>query len=145
MLAPDVNVLIYAHRAGAPDYPRYKAWLAEVVGRAEPFAITALVAVGFARVMTYRAPRPTPEPIEGVLAAIDSLVQLPNCRFITPGPSHWLLVSDLCRKTGATGKLVADAAHAAVAIEHGCTFVTSDGDFAAFEPHGLRWQHLVFD
>ncbi|MBI4860481.1 MAG: PIN domain-containing protein [Candidatus Riflebacteria bacterium] len=37
------------------------------------------------------------------------------------------------------GKLSADAQHAAVAIEHGCTFVTTDSDFDRFP--GPRWEH----
>jgi predicted nucleic acid-binding protein len=35
--------------------------------------------------------------------------------------------------------MVADAQHAAVAVEHGCTMVTTDSDFDRFP--GLRWQH----
>ena len=45
----------------------------------------------------------------------------------------------LCRDAEATGKLVADAQHAAIAIEHGCTLVSTDSDFDRFP--GLRWQH----
>ena len=39
----------------------------------------------------------------------------------------------------ATGNLVADAWHAAMAIEHGCEWTTTDGDFARFP--GLRSRH----
>jgi predicted nucleic acid-binding protein len=39
----------------------------------------------------------------------------------------------------AAGKLVADAQHAAVAIEHGCTLVSTDSDFDRVPE--LRWQH----
>ena len=35
--------------------------------------------------------------------------------------------------------MVTDAYLAALAIEHGCEFVTTDSDFARFE--GLRWRH----
>ena len=44
---------------------------------------------------------------------------------------------------GATGKLVSDAQHAALAIAGGCTWVSRDANFKRFEPHGLRWQHLA--
>jgi len=37
--------------------------------------------------------------------------------------------------------MVADAAHAALAIEYGCGWVTADSDFARFSPV-LRWRHL---
>ena len=36
---------------------------------------------------------------------------------------------------------VADAVHAALAIESGCEWVTADTDFARFAP-SLRWMHL---
>jgi predicted nucleic acid-binding protein len=39
----------------------------------------------------------------------------------------------------ARGKLVADAYHAALAIEHGCEFITADADFARFPR--LRQRH----
>jgi uncharacterized protein len=52
-------------------------------------------------------------------------------------------VADLCRATNATGKLVADAQHAALAMAEGCTWVTRDRDFGRFVPYGLVWQNLV--
>lgn len=55
---------------------------------------------------------------------------------------HWEIVSSLCRKIRPAGNLVADAQHAALAIEHGCRWVTRDADFAGFESHGLEWEHL---
>ncbi|MCM0640528.1 PIN domain-containing protein [Cellulomonas wangsupingiae] len=39
---------------------------------------------------------------------------------------------ELCRAADARGNLVADAQHAAVAIEHGATWVSQDRDFARF-------------
>ena len=42
-------------------------------------------------------------------------------------------------RSDAAGKLVADAQHAAVAIEHGCTMVSTDSDFGRFPE--LRCHH----
>jgi hypothetical protein len=50
-----------------------------------------------------------------------------------------MIYAHLCRGAGATPKLVADAQHAALAIDHGRTFVTTDGDFARFQR--LRGRH----
>jgi predicted nucleic acid-binding protein len=50
------------------------------------------------------------------------------------------VIIEVCRSTNASGKLVADAQHAAIAIAEGCTWVTRD---AAFASHGLRWEHLA--
>ena len=63
----------------------------------------------------------------------------PTARVLGPGPLHWEIVTELCRAAGTTGKLVADAQHAAVAIEHAYTLVTTDGDFPRFRR--LRWHH----
>ena len=71
------------------------------------------------------------------------LASHPRCRIATPGANHLDDVARLCRAVGATGKLVSDAQHAALAITGGCTWVTRDANFARFERHGLRWQHLA--
>ena len=39
----------------------------------------------------------------------------------------------------------AHAQHAALAISEGSTWVTRDSDLGKFEPHGLRWTHLVLE
>jgi predicted nucleic acid-binding protein len=47
----------------------------------------------------------------------------------------------MCEEKKLRGKLVADAAHAALAIETGCEWISADTDFARFAPE-LRWKHL---
>jgi len=44
----------------------------------------------------------------------------------------------LARKSRSTGNLVQDAWLAALAIESGCEWVTTDRDYARFP--GLRWR-----
>jgi len=145
MLMPDVNVLVYAHRADQAWHEPYAGWLKAVVDGAEPFALSVLVAVGFVRVVTDTRIPGGPTPLPVALAAIELLTTHPRCRLATPGPTHLDDVVRLCRATAATGKAVADAQHAALAIAEGSTWVTRDGDFARFAPHGLHWQHLVLE
>jgi len=142
MLMPDVNVLVYAHRADEAAHAGYARWLANLIDGPEAFALSVLVAVAFLRIVTNHRIYRSPTPLPTALAAVDLIIAQPNCRAIAPAADHWTRVAALCRETGATGKLVADAQHAALAIEEGCTFVTRDADFARFAPHGLRWQHL---
>jgi len=139
---PDVNVLVYAHREDEAHHDPALQWLETVANDVQPFAVSSLVATAFVRIVTNRRifAAPTPAPI--AIAAIDALVALPTFRWIGPGPRHWELVSELCRKVGATGKQVADAQYAAVALEHGCEWVTFDRDFAIFQSTGLRWTLL---
>ncbi|MEX1171210.1 MAG: type II toxin-antitoxin system VapC family toxin [Chloroflexota bacterium] len=144
MLMPDVNILIYAHRQDEEWHEPYADWLKDLVDGPEPFALSVLVAVGFVRIVTNARIYDDPTPLPVALAVIEQLAVHPRCRLATPGANHLDDVARLCRAVGATGKLVADAQHAAVAIGEGCTWVTRDADFAAFEPYGLRWRHLAF-
>lgn len=140
MLSPDVNVLVYAHREDShAEHPRFAAWVSSLATGPQPFALSLLALVGFVRVVTNPRVFRRASTLDEALEFTGELVQRPTARLIAPGPQHWELVTELCRAAGATGKLVADAQHAAVAIEHGCTWVTTDSDFARF-PH-LRWCH----
>jgi predicted nucleic acid-binding protein len=56
-----------------------------------------------------------------------------------PGERHWEIFIDLCSRVHARGNLVADAYLAALAIESGSEWVTTDRDYARFP--GLRWRH----
>jgi predicted nucleic acid-binding protein len=64
----------------------------------------------------------------------------PGAVRVRPGSRHWGIFSRLCREVGARGNVVPDAFHAALAIEHGATWVTTDRGFARFP--GLRWRPL---
>jgi uncharacterized protein len=139
----DVNVLVYAHRVDESIHAAYSRWLDDLVNGPDPFALSVLSAVGFVRIVTNRKIYPQPTPIAIALSAVDQIVAHPRCRLVVPGSSHWGDTARLCRATGVTGKLVADAQHAALAIAEGCTWVSRDGDFARFTAHGLRFQHLV--
>ncbi len=145
MLMPDVNVLVYAHRRDEAVHAPYAAWLKGLVDGVEPFSLSVLVAVGFVRVVTNPRIYGDPTPLPVALAVVEQLASHPRCRVATPSDGHLAEVIRLCRATDATGKLVADAQHAALAIAEGCTWVTRDRDFSRFEAHGLRWQQLVLE
>jgi uncharacterized protein len=142
---PDVNVLVYAHRADEKVHPAYRQWLTDLVNGPQPFALCVLVAVTFVRIVTNPRVFAAPTPLPTALGAVDLLATHPRCRLVAPGADHWRRVADLCRGTGASGKQVADAQLAAVAIGEGCTLVSRDPDFARFAPLGLSWQHLLLD
>ncbi len=140
MFLPDVNVLIFAHRTDScADHAAYAQWLTDLANGYEPFALSSLAIVGVVRITTNPRIFRKPSTLDEVFAFIGELTTRPNARLVHPGPHHIEIFEDLCRRSGAAGKLVADAHHAAVAIEHGCTFVTTDSDFDRFP--GLRWQH----
>ncbi|MCO5991776.1 type II toxin-antitoxin system VapC family toxin [Actinoallomurus rhizosphaericola] len=135
----DVNVLVYAHRPDMADHEQYRGWLFEMMDGPEPFAVSDLVLSGFVRVVTNRRIYKDPTPLTTALAAVSTLRNRSNCVPLVPGPRNWAIFTELCEKTGANGNDVADAYHAALAIEHGCEFITTDKGFSRFP--GLRWRH----
>ncbi len=140
MLLPDVNVFVYAHREEFEEvHHAHAAWLVRLATGPEPFAVSVLAMAGFARIVTNPRIFSRPSTHDDLFGFLGELTKRQNARIVCPGAAFPSIFERLCRESGASGKLVADAAHAAVAIEHGCTFVTTDADFDRFP--GLRWRH----
>ncbi len=139
MLLPDVNVLIYAHREDSTaEHSQYAQWLTDLATGREPFALSVLALAGVVRIVTNPRVFRTPSTLDQAWGFVGELMR-PQARIVGPGPDHLSIFEELCRQASAAGRLVADAQHAAVAIEHGCTLVTTDADFDRFP--SLRWQH----
>ena len=139
MILPDVNVLVYAHREDAENHAAYRDWLGGVVNADEAYAVSDLVLSGFVRVVTHPRVFREPSPIGAALAFAAELLGQPHCVPVRPGARHWGIFGRLCRESGARGNLVPDAFLAALAIEAGCEWITTDRDFSRFR--GLRWRH----
>lgn len=82
----------------------------------------------------YRRPSTTAE----TLAFCDALLEPAHSTLIHPGDRHWSIFTTLCESSKVTGNLVQDAWFAALAIEHGCEWISTDRDYARFRD--LRWQ-----
>jgi uncharacterized protein len=139
MVLTDVNVLVYAYREDAPGHPEYRDWLQSMVSSDQAYGTADVVLSGFLRVVTHPRVFTPPSPVEHALGFVDLLRGQPNRVPVSPGPRHWGIFSRLCREAGVKGNLVPDAYLAALAIESGSEWVTTDRDYARF--HGLRWRH----
>jgi len=135
----DVNVLVYAHRSDAPDHDRYRAWLETILNADAAYGVCDLALSSFLRIVTHPRIFQQPSPLESALAFATTVRDRPNCVVIAPGNRHWEIFTRLCRKTGAKGNLIVDAYLAALAIESGSEWITTDRDYARFPD--LRWRH----
>lgn len=136
----DVNVLIYAHRPDAtPEHSRYVDYLNRLATGVSAFGLSEAVMSGFVRVVTNPGVFKEPTPIETALAFCGSLRSRPRACVLNRGDQNWSIFRRLCIDLPASGKLVADAWHAALAIEYDCEWVSTDSDFARFK--SLRWSH----
>ena len=139
MILVDVNVLVYAAREAAPNHESYRTWLNAAIASVEPFAISELVLSGVVRVLTHPRIFSPPVATARALEYVDAIRAQRNAVVVAPGSRHWEIFSRLCITGAAKGNLVADAYHAALAMEHGCELITTDRDFSRFP--GLRWRH----
>ena len=138
MLLADVNLFIYAHRPESPHHEEHRSWLTEALTGPEPFGVSELVLSAFARIVTNHRIYLEPTSPDGALAFCTAVLEAPAVVRMRPGPRHWDIFSGLCSNVGARGNTVPDAYLAALAIEHGATWITGDRGFARFP--GLRWR-----
>lgn len=71
----------------------------------------------------------------------EALTSQAEVRRIEPGPRHWVIFRDLVLGTHICGSDTTDAYLAALAMEHGCEWWTTDRGFSRFP--GLHWRNLA--
>lgn len=132
MTLADVNVLIYAFRRDTVRHALCKRWLDGLVSGASQFGVSPLVLSAVARITTNRRIFRQPSPVDEVFAYCANLLNQPHCTVVRPGERHWTIFERLCLVTGTRGPRISDAWLAALAIEHACTWITYDRDYARF-------------
>jgi toxin-antitoxin system PIN domain toxin len=138
LILPDVNVLIHAFRPDSPEHPRYRTWLEDVVNGAAAYGIAPQVLASVVRICTHPRIFIQPDPAQDVFEFARVLLEHPNATVVIPADRHWSIFESLCDQARATGNLVQDAWFAALAIESGCEWITTDRDYSRFP--GLTWR-----
>lgn len=139
MILPDVNVLVYAHREDAKNHRAYLQWLEAVINSDQSFGLADIILSGFLRVVTHPKVFNPPSSLRLALDFVGEIRNQPNCVIIQPGPRHWRIFRKLCVEANVKGNLVPDAFLAALAIESGSEWITTDRDYSRFP--GLTWRH----
>lgn len=138
MQLPDVNVYIYAFRRESPHHDQHRRWLETALVGPEPLGVSELVLSSFLRIVTnHRVYKAATSP-EQALAFCEAVRIAPSAVPVRPGDRHWSIFADLCSQVSARANVVPDTYLAALAIEHGATWITTDAGFARFP--GLRWR-----
>ena len=133
----DVNILVNAYREDAEHHELCRGVIEDAMASPAAFGLTSVVLSGFLRVATHRRVFRTPSSLVDAIEFLETVSGVPQAVSITPGPRHWDIFIGLCLDARATGNLIPDAYLAAIAIESGCEFITTDRDFARFD--GLSW------
>jgi uncharacterized protein len=137
VVLPDVNVLVYAHRKDSPHHHAARRWTEDMIRSDRAYGMSELVVSAFIRIVTHARVFNPPSPLDAALAFAAEVMTPAHAVRIAPGPRHWEIFARLCREAKARGNLIADAYLAAMAIESGCEWVSTDGDYARFD--GLVW------
>ncbi len=141
MQSPDVNVLVSAFRADATHHDRCRAWLDDAFSDRQPVGLSELVLSGVLRVLTHPRVFHPPTPTEAAGAFVEALLAQPETVTLRPGDGHWRIFRNLFVAHRLIGNRIPDAYHAALAIEHGCEWVTLDHGFSTYP--GLMYLNLL--
>lgn len=139
MILFDVNVLIYAFSNAAARHDEYRTWLEETIESPQAYGVSELVLSSFVRVVTHPRVLDPPATLDAALRFCGVVRDQPNAVVLAPGSRHWKIFVELCRSSESRGNLVSDAYLAALAIETGSEWITTDRDFSRFA--NLRWRH----
>jgi toxin-antitoxin system PIN domain toxin len=139
----DVNLLLYAYDSASSNHERAREWLEAELSGTETFAFAWSILLAFLRLSTN--PRVFESPLEPdeAFAIIDSWLTQPSTTVVHPGDRHLALMRELLEPLGSAGNLAVDAHLAGLAIEHGATLCSADGDFRRFPR--LRFENPLLD
>jgi hypothetical protein len=102
VILPDVNLLVYAYNAAAPEHPAARAWWEARLSGRETVGLAWLAVLGYLRIVT------------------------------SPGARHLDILEGLAEATRTIGTLATDLHLAALAIEHQAELHSNDTDLGRF-------------
>jgi len=143
MYLMDVNILVYAHRQDVDHHESYRKWLEFIINSNVDYGYSSLVLSGFLRIVTHPKVFEIPTPLNEALHFVNQIQGQSNAVDIRPKDRHWSIFENLIKTTDAKGNFIPDAYHAALAIESGCEWVTTDKGFKKFA--GLKLKNLLKD
>ncbi len=139
MILVDANLLVYAHDESAAEHPVARAWWESVLNGPERVGLPWPSLLAFVRLVSNRAIVRSPVTPRLAWERASEWLALPNVWIPQPGDEHAQLLTALLSDVTLSSRMVPDAHLAALALAHGLTLCSSDGDFARFR--GLRWMN----
>jgi hypothetical protein len=132
MILVDANVLLYAYNPRAESHERCRAWVERTFSGEEAVCLAWVTILAFVRISTN--PRIFEQPLLAgeALAIVSSWLERPSVSVLEAGEACWEIFRELVVEAQVSGPLVMDAFLAALALENGATFATSDRDFTRF-------------
>lgn len=135
----DANILLFAVDATSPFHSRAADWLTEQLNGPRRVGLPWQSLGAFLRISTH--PRAVELPLTPGRAwsQIEEWLEAETAWIPVPTERHAEILGLLLTTHQLRGNLVPDAQLAALAIEHGLTVCSADGDFARFKE--IRWEN----
>jgi hypothetical protein len=135
----DANLLIYAVTPGFRQHDAARAWLQDRLSGPAAVGLPWASLLAFVRVVSnpriFERPRSMPQ----AWTQVEEWLERPPVWQPQPTERHREILGGLLMSGVPESDLVPDAHLAALAIEHGLTLCSTDGDFARFR--ALRWDN----
>ena len=137
MILVDANLLIYAHITAFAQHQIAHDWLDRQLNGVSRVGLPWASLLAFLRIVTNPRIFEHPEPMAEAWGQVTAWLACDTAWIPEPTERHLEVLGRLIALPGVHGNLVPDANLAALAIVHGATLCSTDGDFARFP--GLRW------
>jgi len=139
MILPDLNLLLYAYNAHAPQHAQAKAWWEEALNGRDLIGLPHEVMLGFVRIATNPRLGEAAVMLTTAKSVIETWRQVGVVRVLLPSENHSEQVLSLMERAGVSGQLTSDASLAVYAMANRATLCSNDADFARFP--GLNWEN----
>jgi toxin-antitoxin system PIN domain toxin len=133
----DANILIYSHAETLVQHKVARDWLDQQLNGSTRVGLPWVSMLAFLRLITNPRVFERPEPMIDAWRQVRAWLACETTWIPQPTERHAELLNELLALPGVHANLVPDAHLAALALEHGLTLCSTDGDFARFPT--LRW------
>ena len=139
MILVDANLLLYAANQAAPEHERARVWLDDRLSGTVAVGLPWPSLLAFVRLATNPVVVRHPVTSGRAWQQVEEWLTCEPAWVPLPGSVHRGIVGGFLQASWMTSRLVPDAHLAALAIEHGLTLQSTDGDFARFPD--LKWEN----
>jgi toxin-antitoxin system PIN domain toxin len=105
----DANILLYAEDSLSEHHETARVWWDEQLSGSEPVALCWPVLTAFLRIGTNARLHKRPLTLKEAIARVQSWLDQPCIRILTPTDQHWTLFQRMLHAGSATANLVSDA------------------------------------
>jgi toxin-antitoxin system PIN domain toxin len=137
MILVDANILIYATDSNSERHTVATGWLDAQLSGTTAVGLPWPSLLAFLRLATNPRIFPHPLKMSAAWRQVAAWLEAEPVWMPRPTEHHAETLETLLAEPGIHGNLVPDAHLAALAVEHGLTLCSTDGDFARFK--NLRW------